>query len=154
MKPSLLQRGGVWVLAQAVLMAAVFTLAVLRHARNPHPAFVACGVLTMIAGAAIGLAGAVALGHNLTPLPHPRDESRLVRSGIYARIRHPLYTSVTLAALGWALAWQSWPAGLAALCLAPFFAAKARREERWLRAKFPEYDEYARQTPGFLPRLF
>ena len=54
---------------------------------------------------------------------------------------HPLYTSVIAVALGWALVWQSWPALLVAATLIPFFAAKARREERWLREKFPQDEE-------------
>jgi protein-S-isoprenylcysteine O-methyltransferase Ste14 len=76
-----------------------------------------------------------------------------VQHGIYARVRHPLYTSVMLASLGWALIWQSWPAFFAALALLPFFHAKARREEQWLSAQFPGYPDYARRVPRFLPRL-
>jgi protein-S-isoprenylcysteine O-methyltransferase Ste14 len=94
------------------------------------------------------------LGENLTPFPKPRSEGRLVRSGIYSRVRHPLYTSVFLAALGWALLWQSWPALLVALSLAPFFEAKARREETWLREQFAEYDDYTRHTHRFLPWIY
>jgi protein-S-isoprenylcysteine O-methyltransferase Ste14 len=34
-----------------------------------------------------------------------------------------------------------------AIVLAGFFSAKAGVEERWLRARFPEYAEYARRVP-------
>jgi protein-S-isoprenylcysteine O-methyltransferase Ste14 len=75
----------------------------------------------------------------------------LVRHGIYAVIRHPLYTSVIAASIGWALVWQSWPALLVAASLVPFFQAKASREERWLREKLPDCAGYERQVHRFLP---
>ena len=107
----------------------------------------------MIVGAGIAIAGALALGRNLTPFPKPLEHAQLVRHGIYAVIRHPLYTSVISLAIGWALVWQSWPALLAAAVLVPFFHAKARREERWLRKKFPEHADYERRLHRFIPRL-
>ena len=58
-----------------------------------------------------------------------------------------------LASLGWALIWQSRPALIAALILIPFFHAKARREEQWLRKQFPDYVDYERRVPRFIPRL-
>ena len=77
-----------------------------------------------------------------------------MRHGIYSVMRHPLYTSVMLASLGWALLWQSGPALVAALLLAPFFDAKARREERWLAERFPDYGDYQRRVARFLPWIY
>jgi protein-S-isoprenylcysteine O-methyltransferase Ste14 len=93
----------------------------------------------------------MALGRNLTPFPKLGEQAQLVRHGIYAVIRHPLDASVIAGAIGWALVWQSWPALVAAAFLIPFFLAKARREERWLRETFPEYADYERQVRGFVP---
>jgi protein-S-isoprenylcysteine O-methyltransferase Ste14 len=39
------------------------------------------------------------LGQNLTPLPHPRDEGQLVRTGIYGLVRHPMYIGVIYLAI-------------------------------------------------------
>ena len=58
-----------------------------------------------------------------------------------------------LASLGWALIWQSWQAFIASQVLIPFFHAKARREERWLREQFPDYADYERRVPRFIPRF-
>lgn len=93
------------------------------------------------------------LGRNRTSFPKPRKGSELVQRGIYAKVRHPLYTSVMLASLGWALIWQSGPAFVAAVILMPFFHTKARQEEQWLRKQFPEYGDYERRAPRFIPRL-
>jgi protein-S-isoprenylcysteine O-methyltransferase Ste14 len=61
---------------------------------------------------------------------------------------------VVLACLGWSLVCHSWPALLGALLLACFFVAKARHEERQLRERFPEYDDYARETRRFIPWIY
>ena len=89
-----------------------------------------------------------------TPFPKPGEQAQLVRHGIYAVIRHPLYTSVIAAAMGWALVWQRWPALLVSVVLIPFFHAKTRREERWLREQFPEYADYERRVRRFVPWLY
>ena len=104
-------------------------------------------------GGYLGIVEVVVLGRNRTPYPQPREGSLLVQRGIYARVRHPLYTSVMVASVGWALIWQSAPAFIAALVLIPFFHAKARREERWLRERFPDYPDYEDRVPRFIPRL-
>ncbi len=78
----------------------------------------------------------------------------LVQHGIYARLRHPLYTAVFCAVLGWSLVWQSWPALAFSLALGVFFDAKARREESWLREKFPEYPDYERRVRRFIPWIY
>ena len=78
----------------------------------------------------------------------------LVQHGIYSLIRHPLYTAVFCAAAGWSLLRESWPALAASLALAVFLDAKARREERWLRQRFPDYDRYAQRVRRFIPWIY
>jgi protein-S-isoprenylcysteine O-methyltransferase Ste14 len=139
---------------QGILMLAVVGLAAIFPGGRANRTVFFSGVFLLAVGALCGLVGAVALGRGLTPLPKPSDETRLVEHGIYRFVRHPLYTSVMAASLGWALVWRSWPAGLAALTLIPFLDAKARREERWLRAKFPGYSDYARRVRRFVPGIY
>jgi protein-S-isoprenylcysteine O-methyltransferase Ste14 len=148
-----LQRGGAWVLGQTMLILAVIVLA-LRFRGDGHllVMFVPGAVLLGV-GAIIGLSGAIGLRRGLTPFPKPSQDMRLVQNGIYAVIRHPLYTSVMTVALGWALVWQSWPALLAGLALILFLDLKSRREERWLREQFPEYAEYAKRVRRFIPSV-
>jgi len=147
-----LARGGAWVLTQFVLMAAVIGLGVIFPGDWTRVPVMATGVGLLVAGGYFGIAGVVVLGRNRTPFPQPRAQSELVMRGIYSRVRHPLYTSVMLVSLGWALIWQSVASLAAALVLLPFFHAKARREERWLCEKFAGYADYAKRVPRFLPR--
>ena len=86
---------------------------------------------------------------SLTP-----EARRLVTSGPYRIVRHPLYVAgfvVGLALLSGAWSW-------AALALFALYAGatllRARAEERVLRRAFPAaYAAYAARTPAFLPRL-
>ena len=147
-----LARGGAWVVVQFALMIAVIVLGLVFPGDWTRWSVIVAGLVLLTAGGWFGIAGVKLLGRNRTPFPQPRDDSELVQDGIYARVRHPLYTSVMLVSVGWALIWQSWPADIPALALIPFFHAKARREERWLREKFPGYAAYEKRVPRFLPR--
>lgn len=78
----------------------------------------------------------------------------LVTRGLYAHVRHPIYTGLQLTALGtFAMA----PNAMFAVVLVLVFAAtlrQARREEAFLAELFGDrYREYAARTGRFLPRL-
>ena len=154
MRNSFIERGGGWVVGQSLLMSAVVVLAVALPGDCTHLDLAIAGATLLVIGGVFGIAGVAALKSNRTPFPMPRHDSQLVQSGIYSRVRHPLYTSVILCSLGWALIWQSWPALVAAVALIPFFAAKTRREEHWLREKFPGYADYEKQVKRFVPWIY
>jgi len=87
-----------------------------------------------------------ALGQNPTSPP------RLVTDDIYAWMRHPLYTGSLLVL--WLMPQMT--CNLLAFNLAAtlYFVLGARLEEAKLHAEFgAAYAAYARQTPGFIPRL-
>jgi len=150
-----LARGGAWVVTQFVLMTGVIMLGLLSHGDTwpPRLSMITAGVALLTFAGIFGLTGVAALRGNRTPFPRPRERSELVQSGIYAQVRHPLYTSVMLASFGWAFIMESWPSLLVALVQVPFFQAKARREERWLCEEFTAYSDYMKQVPRFIPRL-
>jgi protein-S-isoprenylcysteine O-methyltransferase Ste14 len=56
--------------------------------------------------------------------------------------------------LGWACLWRSLPGAALALIQAVLLDAKARREERWLREKFPGYGEYAAKVRRLIPWVY
>jgi protein-S-isoprenylcysteine O-methyltransferase Ste14 len=154
MNSNFLQRGGLWVLGQSVLLGVVIAGGLLWRNQWQSLTLTLIGALLLLLAAGCGLAGTISLGRNLTPFPKPSASTRLVQTGIYGLMRHPLYTAVCCGSVGWALVWQSWPALLAALALAPLFDGKARREERWLRQQFPDYADYERRVRRFIPWLY
>lgn len=109
------------------------------------------GGLLMAAGGFIMAWGARSLGRNLTPGTEPLAGAHLVTSGAYAHSRHPIYAGAVLLLAGYTLAWSNWTLALVIAVLAlQFFKAKARREEEWLLARFPEYQPYRRHVPRML----
>jgi protein-S-isoprenylcysteine O-methyltransferase Ste14 len=148
-----LERGGGWVAGQFLL----FTCLVLLSFWYPGTGAAEwrwAGALLLVVAAAGAAAGVWTLGRNLTPFPEPADHSKLVQHGIYAKIRHPLYTAVILSGFGLALVCLSWPALLVAAALVPFFHAKSCREEHLLRQKFPRYRKYETRTRRFIPWIY
>jgi len=94
------------------------------------------------------------LARNWSPLAGTSAEQSLIKSGIYAHIRHPIYTSGILLSLGLALV-TSRLGGLALFILAVIaFVVRINAEEKALLAKFGvEYQEYAQNTGALLPKL-
>ncbi len=85
---------------------------------------------------------------------HVRKNEALATTGPYAYTRNPLYLGSLLIGIGFAVAARSWWVG--AVLVVMFFAIYVpviRGEEKFLREKFPEFDEYAQRVPRMLPRL-
>jgi protein-S-isoprenylcysteine O-methyltransferase Ste14 len=149
-------RGGWWVLAQIPLMLMVAVIPPqfgAGHFAPTGPVSMAGMIMTAL-GAAVIVWGFVSLGDALTPFPRPRDGATLHRQGVYRFMRHPIYSGVLLAGLGWSGWWLSGAGLLAVLALAIFFDRKAAYEEAWLRKKYPGYADYARRVKKFIPGVY
>jgi protein-S-isoprenylcysteine O-methyltransferase Ste14 len=83
------------------------------------------------------------------------DTTKLVVVGAYRHIRHPLYASLMLFALGVFLKHVSLPAGILLAVVSAFLFATARVEERENQERFgEEYAAYMRRSKMFIPYLF
>jgi protein-S-isoprenylcysteine O-methyltransferase Ste14 len=112
---------------------------------------VGIAVLTLAAASLIALAGAAELGQGLTASPLPSAAAQLRTTGVYACVRHPIYSGLLLGGAGLVLlsgrltrVWV-WLALLALLWL------KVGLEERALAARFADYGAYAAATPRLVP---
>lgn len=94
---------------------------------------------------------AASLRRSLTVVPIPKEDGRLSTTGLYRYVRHPMYSSVLLFALGIALNSGSFVKYVLALLLYLLFHAKSVYEEKYLKLKYPDYAEYARRIPRFIP---
>jgi protein-S-isoprenylcysteine O-methyltransferase Ste14 len=80
-------------------------------------------------------------------------DHKLITSGPFAIVRHPMYLGLVAAALGSLMLYQTWTT-LAFALFAPFVLRRARREEAALAAEFGEqWQEYCRRVPAFIPHL-
>lgn len=84
------------------------------------------------------------------------ERHRIIDTGPFALMRHPIYAGIGLAAVATAAA-QGTLAGLAGAVILAFGCwQKARIEERFLSAELgaAAYDEYRRRVPMLVPFLF
>ena len=85
---------------------------------------------------------------------HVRKDEQLTTSGPYAYMRNPLYFGSVLIAAGFAMAGRNWwIVLLLVIMFAIIYIPTIRSEEAFLRATFPEFEEYSRHVPRFFPRL-
>lgn len=94
------------------------------------------------------------LGQNLTPLPYPKPDGELVQTGIYRFVRHPLYSGLIFAALAWTLFAGSLSHLFGTIFLGIILDVKSRREEVWLKEKYPDYTSYQQQVKKFIPGIY
>ncbi len=116
------------------------------------PALRAIGTAGRVLGAVAIVVGALRLGPAASVHPAPTAGATLRTDGPYRYVRHPIYTGVLVLAAALVVTGRS-PVHVAAwVALLGVFTVKARFEERLLRARFPDYAEYARRTGRFVPR--
>lgn len=146
-------RGEGWVVGQFVLLG---VLLVVPRAGGTWPGWlrwVGRVVGPPMVGGGVALVGAAFrdLGPSLTALPKPKDDSQLVREGLYGIVRHPIYGGLILFAYGVALLTGSTSRLAVATALFGWLNAKASREEGWLMERYPDYGAYREEVPKLLP---
>jgi protein-S-isoprenylcysteine O-methyltransferase Ste14 len=89
------------------------------------------------------------------PLFEVEKTTELITTGIYAYIRHPLYSSLLFLAWGIALKNITWLTGILALIATGFLTATARADEVESINYFgPAYEKYMQKTRRFIPFIF
>lgn len=103
---------------------------------SPSP--VLAGAILTVAGIALAIWARYHLGQNWSAVPIIRVDHRLVRTGPYALMRHPIYVGVGVAIAGTALAKGEWGALIGALIIILMFRIRARAESALLTRHFGE----------------
>ena len=134
-------------------VAVVATFLPLTFATAPSHsgvAAIAAGDLLMVVGLGWSLFALAVLRKNISIIPQAR---RLVRSGPYAVVRHPLYVGEIVTAVGVVVGGFSWPALVLVVIWTALQVFRALHEEALLATVFAEYDGYRSTTPRFIPGL-
>ncbi len=154
--PDLGRRGEGWFLLQVFLFGAIAVSGAAGPAWGGWPRQFAIGLGAVLigCGGVLALRGVFDLRENLTPFPKPLPGARLVESGSYGLVRHPIYGGLILGAFGWGFLTASPLALLGAMVLTAFFDLKSRREEIWLADQFKDYVAYRSRTRRLLPWIY
>ena len=143
--PQLGDRGQGWVWGQ-FLLAAVVILVALVGPRWTWPGASWLGGALVIIGVVLGMWSLRSLGESLTPYPQPRSRATLVEHGPYRVVRHPIYSWILISLLGVSVAGSLW-ALLPLAVLVVWWLGKASVEERFLRERYPGYQDYCLRVP-------
>lgn len=112
------------------------------------------GLALLIFGAFISLVAVLQLNIHLSPFPSPLPGSKLIVTGIFKFVRHPIYTGVFLGMFGFGILNDSVYKLIISLLLFLLFYIKSKYEEIRLAEIFPEYPAYAGRTGRFFPKVF
>lgn len=145
------ERGEAYFAAQVVLVLCILigTVPVIGEGLN----FV-FGPVTVLGGLGLAALSVIDLGSDsLSPFPAATESSTLKTTGIYAEMRHPLYTSLMLIMLGLSISTDSASRLLLTIVLGLLLEVKSEKEEEFLVEKFPEeYPAYREKVSNkFFP---
>jgi len=130
---------------------------VLRAAdREFIPALVWLGLMVFAAGIWLNYRTHRDLGRNFSPSLDVRREHTLVTNGVYAYVRHPMYSAFFLWGVAQALLLPNWVAGFSGLVgFAILYFLRVGQEERLMLDTFGEaYRAYMSRTARLVPWMY
>ena len=115
---------------------------------------VAIGLGLVIIGLSIAIWARRHLGKYWSGRITLKVDHRLIQSGPYAFVRHPIYSGILLALLGTVISVGTVRSCIAIAFMFASFVVKLKIEERWLRAHLgAEYEEYRRRVKALIPSV-
>ncbi len=114
------------------------------------------GLLAVVASLVLFRVTHKQLGRNWSVTLEMREQHKLVTDGLYAHVRHPMYSSFALFALAQFLLLQNWIAGPIGLVgFGILFLMRVPHEERVMMETFgEEYRDYMRRTARIIPGIY
>ena len=143
--------GGLYPRLVALLGSFLFVLLVPFLSRHESsPTLEIFSIFLMISGSILSIMVLLYLGRSFSILPEAR---RLVVTGPYRFVRHPLYATEMICMLGLVVQFMLWPAVIVFLIQLLIQLERMRIEEQLLNRTFPEYERYASNTARLIPGL-
>jgi protein-S-isoprenylcysteine O-methyltransferase len=146
-----------WIVIMISIGAGVFVAGNWRAGALPYSrALAGAGVVLFAAGLIFRWWAITTLGRFFTVDVTIEKDHELVERGPFRWVRHPSYTGMLLAFVGFALTLRNWGAIL--VVVVPIFAAFVRRmnveEEALSRALGERYREYMERTKRLVPFIY
>jgi protein-S-isoprenylcysteine O-methyltransferase Ste14 len=114
----------------------------------------ATGFAITASGIGIALWARLSLGSNWSAAVTIKVDHKLICTGPYRFVRHPMYSGFLLAFAGTALASDQFRALPAFLLVLLGLIYKSRVEERQLAGNFRDYQKYRRATAALIPFVY
>ncbi len=113
----------------------------------------AIGVALELIGFVVVILGFTRLGKSLTANPVPIKGGKLTTTGIYSRVRHPIYLGLLLVTFGITLTNGSVIKFGFWILLAALLIFKIKFEESLLLKTYPGYKQYQEKVPAIFPKF-
>lgn len=113
------------------------------------------GIALTVAGHAFSIWARLHLGKYWSGTVALKEGHKIISTGPYAFVRHPIYTGLFLAVLGSAMAAATIEAFVGLAVMFCGYIVKWRREEKLLIGEFgQEYRDYMARTKAIIPYIF
>ncbi len=113
------------------------------------------GVAIVVFGHAFSVWARLHLGKYWSGTVALKQGHKLITTGPYALVRHPIYTGLLASVLGSAVAAGTKESFLGFALMLPAYLVKWRREERLMEGEFgQEYRDYMAKTKAIVPFIF
>lgn len=113
------------------------------------------GLVVTCLGVAVAIWARYCLGEYWSARVTLKEGHRIIRSGPYRWVRHPIYTGILVGAIGRAISIGEWRGVLGVVLILATHARKAVREEALLTKEFgTEYQKYKSSTGFLFPHFF
>ena len=123
------------------------------HLWSRNPFILGLAVVLTGAGLSFAVWGRLHLGKYWSGRITLKVDHRVIQTGPYARVRHPIYSGLILALLGTAISLGTVRAFLGFAFILVSFLRKLALEENWLRSHFgTEYELYQKRVRALIPR--
>ncbi|MBX2980329.1 MAG: isoprenylcysteine carboxylmethyltransferase family protein [Flavobacteriales bacterium] len=148
-------------LAYSLLSTLLALAVVLAYMDTPRPHLWQASVASTVIGFALLITGALLASAAILRFGGagfiglvPEPEGELVRSGLHAQVRHPIYSGIILSCIGWLLLAPNAATLLVVGITFLYLPVGIHLEEHKLIARFGyAYRTYKREVPSVMPRL-
>ena len=108
-------------------------------------------VLLLIVSALLGLWAIAVMRWRFNIFPEPLQDAEFVKTGPYALVRHPMYTSLITGTLALVIDFFTPERAVIWLLTAVVLFIKSRIEDKLLTERFAGYRSYIQETRSFVP---
>jgi protein-S-isoprenylcysteine O-methyltransferase Ste14 len=113
------------------------------------------GLFMTVAGVMLAIWARATLGRNWSGIVTVKQNHKLIRTGPYALVRHPIYTGVTFAVFGTAIFDGEIRSIVLIVAMLSVFIHKMKIEEQFMTEQFgSEYASYQQKTKALVPFLW
>jgi protein-S-isoprenylcysteine O-methyltransferase Ste14 len=136
-------------------LTSVLDFIILQHATYHFDFVSLLGFVFLTVGLGVRLQATRTLGKYFSPKTRVLPEHKLIKNGIYKRIRHPIYLGSMLAFFSITLIFHSLYGFIVTALAIPFILNRIRVEERMFTQKFgDEYKEYIKKSKKLIPYVY